>query len=124
MATKGGGLRFEGSFTTDGAGAATVDMVIPAAATKARAAGPLSTTGWRVLRAVIGNAHLTTPLTGGTAVLKDNAGAGQTILTFTQATDGTKKEMTAPDNDIVGNLRITVAGGGASKVGQYLVEVG
>jgi hypothetical protein len=113
-------MRFEGTFTTDGTGAATVDMVLPAAATKARGASG----GWRVLRAVIGNAHPTTPLTGGTAVLKDNAGAGQTILTFTQATDGTKKELNAPVGTIVGNLRITVATGGASKVGQYLVEVG
>ena len=120
MATKGGGLRFEGTYTTDGAGAATVDMVIPAAASKARGVSG----GWRVLRAVLGNSHPTTPLTGGTATLKDNAGAGQTVLTFTQATDGTKKELAAPVATIVGNLRITVASGGASKVGQYLVEVG
>jgi hypothetical protein len=113
MAGPGGGLRFTGSFTTDGSGNATVDMVIPA-----RADGRVR----RVLRAIIGNAVAPT-LTGGTAVLKDNAGAGQTILTFTQATDGTKKELDAPVGTIVGNLRITVAGGGASKVGQYHVEL-
>lgn len=115
MPTKGGGLRFTGGGTTDGSGAATVDLVLPAASSKARA-------GWVVTRAVIGNAG-SAPLTGGTAILKDNAGAGQTILTFTQATDGTKKELTAPVGSITGNLRITVASGGASKTFEYFVEV-
>jgi len=113
MAKSGGGLRFVGSFTTDGAGAATVDMVVPA-----RADGRVR----RVIRANIGNASAT-PMTGGTATLKDNAGAGQTILTFTQATDGTRKELFAPVGTIVGNLRITVAGGGATKNGEYTVEL-
>lgn len=113
----GGGLRFEGSFTTDGAGAATVDLVVPAAATRAR-----GVVGWSVTRASIGNAGAA-PMTGGTAILKDNAGAGQTVLTFTTATDGTRKDLLAEVPTIVGNLRITVATGGATKTGQYFVEL-
>jgi hypothetical protein len=113
MPKSGGGLRFVGSFTTDGAGAATVNLTVPA-----RTDGRVR----RVTRAEIGNASAT-PMTGGTATLKDNAGAGQTILTYTQATDGTRKSLTAPVSTIVGNLRITVAGGGASKNGEYFIEL-
>lgn len=116
MAGKGGGLRFEGQATTDGTGAATVDMVLPAASSKARS-------GWRVLRAVIGNAGAA-PLTGGTVTLRDNAGAGTTFMTFTQSSDGTKRELAAPTAAVTGNLRLTCATGGASKTFQYLVEVG
>lgn len=118
MAGKGGGLRFSGEATADGTGAATVDMVIPAAATKARA-------GWRILRAVVGNADASLPLTGGTVTLRDNGGAGTTFMTFTQATDGTKRELAAPSAVIGASpLRLTLASGGAGRKFQYLVEVG
>ena len=114
--------RFTGVLTTDGAGAATVDIVPGAAG------GAFGSPSYKLIRVDVTNGDSAnggaTPLTGGTIVVRDNSGAGSAVnYTITQATDlpaaGSthSKSLDAPTP--VTNVRLTVASGGATKKATY-----
>jgi hypothetical protein len=101
--------RYQGTLTTDGAGAATVDLT--------------PGTGYKLIKARGSNdPTAVAPLTGGTIVFRDNSGTG-TAVNDTHSTPQTTNEFEKTYNAVtpVTNLRITIAGGGASKKYQYSV---
>lgn len=105
--------RFTGTITTDGAGAATVDVVPGSAGGVA----PISPS-YKLIKVVFTNVDMT-----GTVNVRDNSGAGTAVnYTITIATDldaalTHTKSLDAPTP--VTNVRFTVAGGGATKTGRY-----
>lgn len=103
--------RFKGVLTTDGAGAASAALTIP--------------TGYKLLKVTLntngdGGA---TPLTGGTLVAQDNAGAGTIHATVTATGAGEAVSKTFNATAVVSTLNIVVAGGGATKKAAYAVWV-
>lgn len=116
--------RFTGTLTTDGVGAATVDIV-PGSAGGVTAPA-LLVPSYKLIAVDItnGDAAGANPLTGGTVVVRDNSGAGSAVnYTITQSTDlpaaGSthSRRLNAPTP--VTNVRITVASGGATKTLKY-----
>lgn len=93
----------KGTITTDGAGAGTANI---------------TTTGYRLRRVRVRNIDLT----GGTLIAQDNAGAGTIHLASAAGTQNRKSTFVAPAT-VTSPLRITVAGGGATKRVRYAVEL-
>lgn len=102
--------RYTGVITTDGAGAAAVDLT--------------PGTGYKLLRinGTNGGVGGASPLTGGTIVFRDNDNTG-TAVNETHSTPQTtaqfEKTFNAPAP--VTNLQITIAGGGATLQYSYSV---
>lgn len=119
--------KFTGVLTTDGSGNATADVVFGAAG---GAAIPSGTPSYKLIRVTLsnGDTDFTVPLTGGTVNVRDNSGAGSAV-NYTVNVDGSAgltasaggglndKPLDAPTP--VTNVRITIAGGGASKKLHY-----
>lgn len=120
--------RFTGELTTDGAGAATADVVFGSAG--GVAAPALLVPSYKLIKVILENgaaADNTVPLTGGTVVIRDNSGAGSAI-NKTVTVDGSEGLSTTAGSvyhqrfnarAAVTNVRLTIAGGGASKKLQY-----
>jgi hypothetical protein len=113
--------RFTGEVTTDGSGNAATDIVFGSA-------GGARSESYKLIKVVVTNgandATKSTPLTGGTVVVRDNSGAGSAVnFTITQATDlpsaGSTFIKTLDAPTPVTNVRLTTAGGGASKKFTY-----
>ena len=115
-----------GTITTDGAGAAALDVAIPTGVGGARSET------YKLIAVELANgdpaASFATPLTGGTVNVRDNSAAG-TAVNFT-ITVGTEvpvaggapnfvKRFGMPVPVPVTNIRFTVAGGGATKKMAY-----
>lgn len=101
--------RFKGTLTTDGAGAASVNLT--------------PGTGYKLIK-VSGSNDVTgaAALTGGTIVFRDNSNTG-TAVNDTHSTPQTTNDFRKTYDAVtpVTNLAITIAGGGASKVYNYTV---
>jgi hypothetical protein len=97
--------RYKGTLTTDGTGAASINLT--------------PGTGYKLFRAT-GSNPATGGLTGGTVVFRDNNGTG-TAVNDTHSTPQTTTTFDKTYNvtTIVTDLKITIATGGATKVYGY-----
>lgn len=98
--------RFRGTLTCDGTGAASINLT-PGA-------------GYKLHKIVGANHDATNPLTGGTVVFRDNNGTGSAVNETHSTPQTTKQiEKTFHAKAIVTDLKITITGGGASKLYNY-----
>jgi hypothetical protein len=115
--------RFTGTITTDGAGAGVADITQGSAGGVAVAG---TTPSYKLIRVDISQGAA--PLTGGTVVIRDNSGAGSAVNTTVTvgsgadqlaATAGAHVSRTFAAPTPVTNVRLTIAGGGATKTIGY-----